>query len=505
MEVFSYILVRNNKLKVFIRKYDNYFTYLIKIILFIQKWKNPILVLLLFLDKVFFKIVRILIYKIKIKYNYDLTASQLSKAFFIYYFIINVMLGPLKLFFGFIYTIMYRIIEIPFSLFFIIRIIGIVLSVLIFSDLFNSLYGTLGPLNLVVFIYFFLIFINCVIKYIDRDFEYLKIKYISNFINTDYLINLRNHCTFLGFILLSISWYKSTLIEKKYIDTMSTHLKLDLQEGFYKYWEFYKRNTWLNTTNIWKDITNRPSFYLYTNLITWINISSVNIQYVPSAITNIICIKCKIKYLNIILPEDLLRDLDFLYNFFLLRFKLLLFMIWDINDYIGNKDWDYINYEYNKEFKIFDINVNFNSFDFLDWNKFKIEDNKKDLSFYDLEINMEFFDRLYMIVGIIPYNENPLELTVFSNALIKVENLIEDIDSRLRKNCNSIVWDRGWYFNITNKEEQALLLIEEKVKDWIIQFLKEVREEWIHLLNKETIEERNWRLLNNIENLLLKI
>jgi hypothetical protein len=36
-----------------------------------------------------------------------------------------------------------------------------------------------------------------------------------------------------------------------------------------------------------------------------------------------------------------------------------------------------------------------------------------------------------MVVGIIPYNENPLELTVFSDISIKVKNLMENIETRL--------------------------------------------------------------------------
>jgi hypothetical protein len=76
----------------------------------------------------------------------------------------------------------------------------------------------------------------------DRDFEFLKIQYMNDFINTDYLINLRNCSTLFGFFILTISCYRNTLIEKKYIDITSSYLKSELEEGFYKYWEYYKRN-----------------------------------------------------------------------------------------------------------------------------------------------------------------------------------------------------------------------------------------------------------------------
>lgn len=46
--------------------------------------------------------------------------------------------------------------------------------------------------------------------------------------------------------------------------------------------------------------------------------------------------------------------------------------------------------------------------------------------------------------------------------------------------------------------------IEYRIKNWIDLFLKESREEWELLLEKESIEERNWRLLKEIEDMLLK-
>jgi len=196
------------------------------------------------------KFVSNLVYKVKIKYKYELTNNQLEKVFFIYYFIINLIFGPFKLMFGFIYLILNRIKGFPFSLFFIIRIIGFILSVLIFSGLYNNLYNKLGPLYLFIFVYFFLIFLNCMIKYIDRDFNKLKIQYITKFLNTDYLIGLRNKSTFCGILIISISMDRIKLIDKIYIDITSSSLKSELDEGFYKYWEYYKRYILFDKINI---------------------------------------------------------------------------------------------------------------------------------------------------------------------------------------------------------------------------------------------------------------
>jgi hypothetical protein len=93
---------------------------------------------------------------------------------------------------------------------------------------------------------------------------------------------------------------------------------------------------------------------------------------------------------------------------------------------------------------------------------------------------------------------------IYSPFTLEIKNLAENLQSKLILFDNSISWGRGWHYYIKEKEEQEMLLIEEKVKDWIIAFLNQSREEWKFLLTKETIEDRNWRLLKEIENLFVK-
>jgi hypothetical protein len=52
---------------------------------------------------------------------------------------------------------------------------------------------------------------------------------------------------------------------------------------------------------------------------------------------------------------------------------------------------------------------------------------------------MEFFDRLYIIIGIIPFNENPLEIPFYSEPIQKINILAENIELRLIKFDNSII------------------------------------------------------------------
>lgn len=500
IELCCYFSVKNNKLKNFIRYYENIFTYIVKVLLFIQKWRNPLLLLLLYIDLFLLRIVRNLIYIFKVKYKKNLTPNKLEKIFFIYYFIINILLGPLKLIFGFFYTALRTIIEVSFSFFFLTRIIAYVFGVLIIWDLFFFLCNFLGFFVFFLLIYSFLIIINVIVKYIGRDFLFFKLHYMNNFIKTDFLINLRNNSTLIGFFILTINDYKNYLIDSKYINITSSHLKEGLDEGFYKYWEYYKRNTWFSTLNVWSEIKNRPSYYLYLNLLAWISISPIIESFIPNAITNILYIKYKVYHLKLTLPQILSEDLDFLYVFFLLRLKLLLFMIWDIDNYIGNKTC-YITWDYDETLKIYSIKAVETFYDFFERDDFNVEENKEDLPFYDPENNMEFFDRLYFLIGSVPYNENPLETPVRSLLLFKIKQLIENMYSRLYE-CNKFVEWRRHHFH-KKEEEEENRLIEDKVKNWIIVFFKESKMEWEILKKKETIFERNFRLLKEIESLVL--
>ena len=178
-------------------------------------------------------------------------------------------------------------------------------------------------------------------------------------------------------------------------------------------------------------------------------------------------------------------------------------MIWDIDNYIGNNN-NYIVCVYDQWWKSYSIKADYILYDFFDSDNFKVEKNKDDLAFYDQENNMEFFDLLYTFIGFVPYKENPLEMPVYSEPIFKIKELVDNINLRLIHLNNSTQWYRGWHFHIKKEEEIEMFLIENNVKDWIILFLKEIKIEWKILLKKETIAERNWRLLNEIEKFFIK-
>jgi hypothetical protein len=503
IELIIYYFDDNKNLRIFINENNNKFNKVVKILLFLQKWKNPLLILLVKIDKFYFKIFRWFIYQNQVNKKIFFINYNLYDITFLQYFVLNIILGPLKIFFGFFYNILKKAIEMPFSLFLITRSLSFILNVFIFSDLFFSIYNNLG----ITFIYFFLIFLSLIIKHLDRDFEFLKIQYLTRFISTDYLIFIRNNVTIIGIFIIYISAYKIEGLNKCYIDTMSSYLKSDIEECFYKHWEYYKRNFLLVTINIWKEIKNRPSFYLYSNFIYWITIGPTFKG--PNSITNILFFKYKVEKLKLKLPEDIQEDLDYLYQVNFLRFKLLLFMVWDIDNYIGNKNWNYITYEYNEIIDGYYIGCDSSIYNYNDLSNFKVEEKKEDFPFYDPESNMEFFDRLYLIIGIVPFISNPLHTQNYSEILRKYRDLMNNIRDRLNafhiepKDLLRETWIR--------REENDDLdinninLIENKIKDWIIEFLKESRIEWELISRTEKdIELRNFKMLNEIEDFLLK-
>jgi hypothetical protein len=120
--------------------------------------------------------------------------------FFIQYLILNIITGLVKIVLGFFYNSVRIIIEMPFSLFCVIISINLILNLYIFLDVFSYLYNYYGYINM----YIFLILISMLARFIDRDFKYLKMQYINNFISTDCIINLRIYTTLCGNLIFFI-------------------------------------------------------------------------------------------------------------------------------------------------------------------------------------------------------------------------------------------------------------------------------------------------------------
>lgn len=502
MECYYYYVIDNDKLEKFLKERDN--TNILKLLLFIQKWRNPLLLIFLYIDKAFLQILRSIIYYLKDNKYFDYTSENLKKIFWLQYFFFNLILGPLKFILGIYYNILDRIIKVPFSLFFLIRSVVLIFGVLVFWDFVAFIYKNLGFL----FIYICLICWMLLIKKIGRDFKYLKIQYMTKFLSIDYLIFMRNKVSIIGLSITILLVYKKKPLNIKFLDDLS-YLFYDkhIEETFYKYWEYYKRIYWLFKLDVWKEIKNRPSFYIYLNLINWIELPTFFTG--PNNITDILFIKYKIEKLNweSILSENIKEDINFLYEIEYERLKLLLFMVWDIDNYIDNKNWNYITYVYDGS--SYYIKTNNNIYDYMDIDNYKVEKNEKDLLFYDPENNMEFFNQLYSIIGVPPLWRDPLEITEYSSFQYKYMTIYNNLWSTLNNNFihpDDTFLEETWLRDEESgdRDIKGVSKIENKIRDWIVLFLKEARKEWEESILHVKLEERNWSMLNNIKNKMLE-
>jgi hypothetical protein len=192
------------------------------------------LILLLFIDELFFKFLRFLIYKLKNNNWFSYKKSNLKLMLYIQYLLLNIITGPLKLIFGFYYTMLGNLIAMPFLLFLLIRSFGLVLNILVISYMFKYIYNIFG-IKIYVFLYIYLIILSMIFKFIDKDFKYLKIKYINGFHSTDFLIFLRNSGTICGLIINYINLYGNKRISVRYINIFSSVFKQGIEECFDKY------------------------------------------------------------------------------------------------------------------------------------------------------------------------------------------------------------------------------------------------------------------------------
>jgi len=103
-------------------------------------------------------------------------------------------------------------------------------------------------------------------------------------------------------------------------------------------------------------------------------------------------------------------------------------MLWDIESYIGNNDWNYITAHKTLNNKYI-ISPDVKIYNFLKLYNYTVEKEKEDLPFYDLENNIEFFDRLYKLIGVIPYIEKPENFYIYDK--YKYNDLMKRIFERL--------------------------------------------------------------------------
>ena len=548
-------------------KYDPYNAWLNKIIyilLFIQKWRNPFLVFLAYTDKKIFYVMRY-IYEFLRSYGMKQEKREIINLFIIYI----LFLGTIKIIFGRLYLIVGKWLTLSFTDVFFNRIYGTLISILVFSDViyFLRLYIINGILGCLLLYFSVSIIFICIELFYIFEMYPEKTRYFGRFMLTirnslytyitiDLTIYHRMHYTILGRIITIISEiildleeddirflpnavvgsYKSCIrfnkgfyiilkyryrYTSKYMDNISSHFLTKfnyLESTFITYWEFLKRNYYKGFILI-QDRKNYPSAYLFHSLV-----KSFMVRFGPGmTLTEIYYYKLKCQENHLVLNVKDNKLLLGLYEFDVLRLKIILYMLWDILEIIdfdtknwieeyGSEDKDLLKWEnWNILWNIFEINKGINGFTFIQIKQeiYKIyrvfHFFKKELKFYDIENNTDYFVNLFDYLGYVKtdyaYEDKDAEYNEMCNRYY--------ISSKLESYSESLLffWKK---FNIDmnfDRKEDILSQsnYEESIEIHFTKLIKDLRTEWVFLKKQETLEERNKRLLCELECLYINI
>ncbi len=318
---------------------------------------NPLLFIIIWLDmKKFFVFRRI---NLKLIRYYKIRKWLLI-------FIKNLFFKPIYLIYYYWYVLLKRwksltLVEILFR-----RIEGLILSILIFSDIYKRLIFMFGW-KLVIIVYILLVIISIYEDYLfENFFKDLRL----NFSN---IRSLKTENTIIGLILDNLVKYMSE--EKEYMFFKFFYI-FSIDHHFLRFFEkSYFLSSYFSHLNLneylLKEIKNKPSFSIY--LMLW------NFMWVDYFL-DFFNVKYKIENLE----EK--KKIEKLFEEYKQAFKIRFFLIWEIDEYIGIKTYQYI--EFYDEDLYFTLSFSDN---FEPWNvnNFKIEENNK--KFIDVEENIDFY------------------------------------------------------------------------------------------------------------------
>jgi len=282
---------------------------IINLFILINKWRNPVLILLIILD--------VLMYDTIIYYNNKLLNIII---YMLYVLIIN----PLKIFYFKFYKILWiwktnKIWNILFN-----RMFGLILSVLIFTDLIGYIKNTLH-INILLIIYLYFLVISALCEVIEnRGNKWLKIFLVNHITTKSVILNK------LGVNLLSI------VLKKNNIDELIFYFNKDIEDKVNILQVGY---TWYIIDSL-KNFMYKPTYDLYiklrftldTYLTTRID-TYIFFEYYKWDILNI-------QNINLIKINNI-NDISLfikMYKYDYEVFKLILFLYWDLEYYLEGLD-----------------------------------------------------------------------------------------------------------------------------------------------------------------------
>jgi hypothetical protein len=535
----DYIFKKN-----YIKNNEKRFYKILDILLIWQKWHNPLIPFLTYTDKCLFYL------------NRYITGTKLLRYNFAIYVIVKYILM-----FGFIKLILYKyyrlwdkfynltIIDILFK-----RMYGLILSVLIFTDIFNNIllyvsnYGY-GIWSYIIIYYIIsilciiweLIFFNIPLKYLGFIINKLKLyglvySYFARYTKMNIIISYRNEYTWVGRIIFNII---SILIPEKktfheewmsveefskgrgimsgriaYFKPLEKTLSFEYHQyfgGFMDRWfmtptfnffyESYKTD--LSYEEFFKlkyERKDKPSQFLLFKLLKLASLYSIYNQPIGKLMDWTYFESKANELFNLFNDSEVLivnNKLLYLKNVDDLRAKLMYYIIWDIESFYQNKSvdygWNYWIIQYHSILEELTLQIDSNIFQNMDWKY-----NNNLLKFYDPEENMEYFNRLFNVLGMVGIGN----MEIIDNYYVSLKfnnynkNYVDLVKIMYKYDCKR--WEEP------HCDCNYLSLYEIEISYKIEDYLQTLRKEWEDGLKVEKLEERNWRLLKELEELMDK-
>ncbi len=291
-----------------------------KILIFVYKYKNPLLIYIYKMEAKIFDLMRYINVKC-LKYK--------KMRFYIKLILKNVLTNPWIILHYKYYETVIRWRKLTLKTLVLKRMLSFIINVLFIASVISLVKSVLLWKWILLMGYVGLVILGIMSEMGERRFFFNKISTSGYF-----LMKSRENASLLGILLLwetrALSTEAMQLVNLKKSYSLFTSFwisKNPLEEGFYKVWE--DRKSLLLSLYMLKEIPKRPSISFYDVLRSRLEELVLNIldyayiyEYLknnPNEVKN---------------PEDV-RKAKYVYELYKLRIKVILFLMWDIENYLG--------------------------------------------------------------------------------------------------------------------------------------------------------------------------
>ena len=328
------------------------------------------------------------------------------------------------------------------------RIEGLIFSVLIFSNLYMFILNVVTIYDLIIYLYILLIIFNLVVEYNNGYIKFWKFKFSINY---DYysILWLRYQVSIINIFILKYVENNKLKVKHQFNYLINVWY---IEDNFICLIDKFK----LENINYFQQMKlvfkKKPSIILHRWLYNLYNSNLIFSNWLNNKF-----------YLEKNLDIKIKELIKFLYEFDEFKIKLLIFLLWDIEEFFGIKDIKHYRSDINMDLACLYIDNILIDLSNIDLNNIKSNNNW----FYDIDLNFNFFYKLHIIL-----NDNKL--------YNKYINLIE--------NELNVGFDRtlDCYNNIDNEAEYVI---------WISDYINNLRKEWMTL----NMNEKNLLYYNMLQ------